>query len=445
MSTFRKWVAIVVISSASLCATCASSVASFTEAGEAATFGVSKEVAILGISLYVAGLGVGPLFVGPLSEVYGRNIVYRVSYLLFLIFTFPVAFAPDIGTFLAFRILTGFCGSAFLSVAGGSVSDMFANEHVANPMAFYTMSPFIGPVLGPLYAGFINQNTDWRWTYRVQIIWIFVEVIMLFFVRETYVPVILKRKAARMRKETGNDKYYAPLDRRNQSLLREIVVSCYRPFELMIYERMALLLNTWTALLLGILYLTFQAFPYIFEQNHGFNVQTTGLAFLGLGVGIVIGSLTQPFWNRIFARESAKYNGNPPPESRLIIGMAGAILCPISLFWLSFTTYPAVPWIVPELASIPFGMGMLFVFNAVFTYLVTAYRPIAASALASNSFLRSSFAAAFPLFAGAMYDKLGTVGATALLAGLTTLMAPLPFVFFKIGARLRQNSKFTTR
>ena len=43
------------------------------------------------------GLGTGPLFSGPLSEVYGRNIVYRVSFVLFFAFTFPVAFAPDIG------------------------------------------------------------------------------------------------------------------------------------------------------------------------------------------------------------------------------------------------------------------------------------------------------------------------------------------------------------
>lgn len=74
----------------------------------------------------------------------------------------------------------------------------------------------------------------------------------------------------------------------------------------------------------------------------------------------------------------------------------------------------------------PFGTGIAYVFTSTFTYLVTAYRPIAASAMASNSALRSAFAAGFPLFAPAMYKRLGTVGATALLGGLTGLMAPLP-------------------
>lgn len=99
---------------------------------------------------------------------------------------------------------------------------------------------------------------------------------------------------------------------------------------------------------------------------------------------------------------------------------------PISLFWLAFTTYPHVHWIVPMLASVPFGAAILFCFASIFTYTVTAYRPIAASAMAANTFVRTASAAAFPLFADQMYHRLGTAGATALLAGLTTLAAPLP-------------------
>ncbi|KAG2111482.1 major facilitator superfamily domain-containing protein [Suillus clintonianus] len=423
MSSFRRWLAVLIISSASLCVTCASSIAAFTELGAAQTFHVPHEVTILGISMFVTGLGTGPLLVGPLSEVYGRNAVYEISYALFFVFTFPVVFAPNIAVFLIFRLITGFCGSAFLSVAGGSVSDMFPNSSIANPMAVYTISPFIGPVAGPLIAGFINQHLYWEWTYRVQLCWIFVELLMLvLFVPETYVPVILKKKARRLRKSTGDPKFYAPLDRREGTLASAILVSCYRPFQLLLFDRMALLLDSWNALVLGILYLAFQAFPIIFEDVHGFNMQTTGLT--------------------LFAREAAKYNGDPPPETRLIMGQVGGILVPVGLFCLAFTTYPQVHWIAPIIASVPFGSGIYFVFTSTFTYLVTAYRPIAASAMASNSALRSAFAAAFPLFAGAMYNRLGTVGATALLAGLATIMAPLPSVFYRIGARLRKNSPF---
>jgi MFS family permease len=92
-------------------------------------------------------LGLGPLVIGPLSEVHGRNFMYRISYLLFFAFSWAVAFPPDIGTplnricrafvdndlavYCIFRFLTGFSSSAFLSVAGGSVSDLFDNDQVA--------------------------------------------------------------------------------------------------------------------------------------------------------------------------------------------------------------------------------------------------------------------------------------------------------------------------
>ncbi|KAI0829409.1 MFS general substrate transporter [Trametes gibbosa] len=446
MAAWRKWVAVLVISWASLCATFASSVASFTEAGLAQDLHTSHEVTILSISLYVLGLGVGPLFVGPLSELYGRNIIYRTSYILFFAFTWPTAFPPHIAVFLVFRFITGLCGAAFLSVAGGSVSDLFDNAHVATPMAVYTITPFIGPVVGPLIGGFIVQNTDWRWCYRILLIWQFAQTISLFLVvPETYMPVILKRKAKRLRKSTGDEKWYAPIERQEYKLVRMILNSCRTPFELLIYDRMALLLDIWSALLLGILYLAFQAFPIIFEGVHGFDVQQTGLSFLGIGLGMILSLCAQPFWNSVFRRETIKHNGNAPPEARLIMAQMGAILAPLGLYIMAFTTYKQVHWIAPIIGSIPFGSGVYYIFTGVFTYLVTAYRPIAASAMAANSAVRSSFAAVFPLFAGAMYHRLGTVGATALLAGLLTLMAPLPFIFYRIGARLRATSRFAAR
>lgn len=110
------------------------------------------------------------------------------------------------------------------------------------------------------------------------------------------------------------------------------------------------------------------------------------------------------------------------------MGQVGGVLVPLALFALAFSTYHSVPWIVPVLASVPFGTGTYFIFTSSFTYIVVAYRPLAASALACNTTMRTAFAAAFPLFAGQMYRALGTVGATLLLAGLTTAMAPLPYV-----------------
>jgi hypothetical protein len=46
------------------------------------------------------------------------------------------------------------------------------------------------------------------------------------------------------------------------------------------------------------------------------------------------------------------------PEDHLAKGLYGAIICPFALFWFAFTTYTSVHWVVPIIASIPFGFGM---------------------------------------------------------------------------------------
>jgi len=128
---------------------------------------------------------------------------------------------------------------------------------------------------------------------------------------------------------------------------------------------------------------------------------------------------------RLTLKEIQKH-GTVRPESRLITGQVGSILIPVGLFGVAFTSYPSVHWVAPIIASIPFGMGFFYSFSSTLGYFAIAYRPIAASALASNSFVRSCFASSFPLFTSELYDALGTVGATALVAGLATLFAPLP-------------------
>ncbi|CAE6510756.1 unnamed protein product [Rhizoctonia solani] len=427
--TAQKWLIVFILATSSTCVTCASSVASMARSGIQKEFGVSSSVAILGISLYVEGLGVGPLLLGPLSEFFGRRHIYWISFVFFVLLNFPVAFAPNIAVYLVFRFLTGFSGAAFLSVAGGTVADLFANDKVASPMALYTISPFIGPVLGPAFSGFINQNTNWRWTFYTIIIWATVQLVELYLlVPETYEPVLRARKAQQLRKTTGDDRWWAPLEKNDKSIAQTIITSCYKPFEILAFEPMALLLDIWCALLLGILYLCFTAFPTIFGVNHGFNTQSVGLTFIGIGIGMIFALASQPLWNRLQAKYTERHQGAPPPETRLFIGMAGAVLVPVGLFWLAFTTPRSVHWVVPIIASIPFGTGTV---------------PYAASAMAGNSFLRSAFAAAFPLISGPMYNRLGTMGATALLAGLTVLMAPLPFIFYRLGPKLRQNSRFT--
>ena len=361
-------------------------------------FKSSKEVVTLGLSLYVLGLGTGPMFLAPLSEFYGRRPIYLVSWAAFVIWLIPCAVAHNIQTLLVGRFFNGVCGSAFMSVAGGTVGDLFSGNDLGLPMMLYTAAPFVGPELGPLVGGFINQNASWRWTYYSLLIWSGISfAAILFFVPETYSPVLLKIKAAKLRKE--DRRYYAPIERHDRSVLKTIGLSCLHPIQLLTLEPMCIALCTFSAILLGTLYLFFEAFPLVFG-SHGFSLQETGLTFLGLLVGMVGAIATNPFWGRLYRKlRSRSISSIPPPELRLSSAMLGGVLVPIGLFWFAWSSYPHVHWIVPILGSAVFGAGTLLTFSGIWTFLVDAYPSYAASALAANSFLRSVFAAGFPLFA----------------------------------------------
>ncbi|ORY77417.1 major facilitator superfamily domain-containing protein, partial [Protomyces lactucae-debilis] len=436
-SSGKKWLLTLILLSGSSCVACDSSIYTSTYAQIIPEFGTNQNVATLGLTLFIFGLGIGPLFLAPLSEFYGRRPIYLISFGLFFVWQIPCAFAQNIETMLIVRFLAGLSSSPGLSIAGGSVSDCFEGRALAFPMALYSASPFLGPVIGPLVGGYINQYTHWRWTFYVMMVWTFLLWLgIIFFVPETFAPALLV-KIARERRAAGEN-VQAPLEVSDKTIPQTILTNLKRPFILLI-EPIVLLLNTWTSVLLAILYLFFGAFPIVFREEHNFTQAQIGLSFLGILVGIGLGVLTIPtYWTNQQSKLFAKH-GNKP-EIMLLPAMLGSILGPLGLLLFAFTLRSNYHWSAPIISTIPFGMAVILVFSSVFAFLVRAYTPWAASALASNSVERSLLAGIFPLFGRQLYENLGNMWASALLAFIVLAMLPLPFLFYVKGEKIRAKS-----
>lgn len=422
MSTPRKWLIVTLSSSGSFCVTCASSVYTSTYAQMDAEFGCGKLVATLGLSTFVLGIALGPMW-SPLSEFYGRRPVYLFAFAAFTLFIVPCAVAQNIQTVIVSRFFQGLSGSAFLSVSGGTVGDLFRPEKMHHPMTLFTAAPFLAPSVGPLIGGFINSNVDWRWTHYMLIIWASVMFLAIFFlVPETYRkyslvllylhiqpeghglihhtqqvrfatdqggerqliipplaiflvitdPVVLRNKAKSMRKETGDERWKAPIEKKNadnKSVVRTVGYSLLRPFQILAFEPMALILDLYSAIVLGILYLFFGAFPFVFEGVYGFNLWQTGLTFLGMLLGMCSGALMSGVWVKVRiwlierdARRRGVDEGKSEPEYRLPPVIVGSALVTIGLFWFAWTTFSWVHWILPIIGSAIFGVGVSYLF-----------------------------------------------------------------------------------
>lgn len=133
-----------------------------------------------------------------------------------------------------------------ISNGPGSLVDTTRPEVLALVMSIWSIAPLNGPVTGPLIGGFIYADLGWRWTAWIVLILAGTSVAMLLTVKETYPPMILKRKAARIRKETDDPRWWCRYDQRISSL-DLLKVNLSRPFVLFWTEPILWFLNIWYA------------------------------------------------------------------------------------------------------------------------------------------------------------------------------------------------------
>jgi MFS family permease len=106
----------------------------------------SSAMASLVVSVYVIGFALGPLVFAPLSETYGRLVIYHVSNVLFLAFTAGCAMSTQTGMFVAFRLLAGCVGATPMVLGGGSIADIIPPERRGAAMTIWGTGQLFGPV-----------------------------------------------------------------------------------------------------------------------------------------------------------------------------------------------------------------------------------------------------------------------------------------------------------
>jgi hypothetical protein len=265
--------------------------------------------------------------------------------------------------------------------------------------------------------------------------------VIVCFLPETYHPVLLARRAKRMRAETGDSSYITVEEEFPIPISELVQANLVRPFIMLATEPILLLMSMYIAIIYALLYAFFFAYPIVFGEVHHMNDGEIGLTFIGILVGTAFALLATPYFEKMFVKVVHEKNGKPDPEDRLPGMMVAAPFVPISLFIFAWTSFPWVHWIGPTISGIPFGFGMVIVYYSANNYIIDCFPRYVTSALAAKTLIRSGSGAAFPLFIVQMYHRLGNEWASTLLAFISLAILPIPFAFYKWGGKIRSKSK----
>ncbi|KAJ5934258.1 Major facilitator superfamily domain general substrate transporter [Penicillium verhagenii] len=422
-------------------------------------FNVGSTVAILPLSLYVFALALGPVVGGPLSETIGRYPVYIGAVVFGSLFTIGIGFSNTIASVCILRFLAGFCFAPVLAIAAGTINETWRPAKRAIPSIIFILTPFLGPGIAPVIGSFIVARKGWRWTQWTLLFFAIFTMFTLLTAQETFHPIIKRRRAKKLGLPVPPSQ---PLSSRIHLFM---TIALIRPVQMLFTEPIVAFICLYVACEFATLFSFFAAVPLVFESVYRFDLEKSGLIFLSIVVGCLLGAFTVLLCDIFFYRpKSAKHPPNQaPPELRLYPAMIGSFGLPIGLFWFGWTSRVDISWASPAVAVMVFAWGNLCVFIGTTQYLVDTYRGITiASAMSANSLARYGLAGVFPLFtiqstyafendetrrliAPLVFTKLDIAWASSLLGFIAIALLPVPWIFFMGGKKLRDLSKFEGR
>ncbi|KAJ0163489.1 Fluconazole resistance protein 1 [Colletotrichum tanaceti] len=456
-------------------ATCFSSVAASSyapaKAAVAEEWGVSQVAALVGITTFTTGFALTPMVLAPVSEVWGRRLVFTLTGVLFVACQIGSALTQSYPGMLVLRFFAGVGSSTYSSMVGGVISDIYGPQERNTPMAVFSGGALFGTGLGPLLCGFVVQHLGWRWIFWAQAIVNAVVVLAIFaFVPETRRNVLLRRKAAALNlwyddvgaepnvvfRTTAPDAQQVIVcekiaykferdEEEHESIVRKIATSATLPFVLLFTEPVVFFFSLWAAFSWSILYLGFAAVPLIFTHVYHFDLSSANAVLASSCAASVIAMVVSIYQERWLDGLSNPKLPLHRPERRLYFSCVESICLPIGLLVFGWTARIQIHWVVPAMGIGISTLGIFSVYLAVFNYLADSYHGYASSALAAQSFCRNFIGGIFPLVTVQMYTNIGYGPASTLLSGIGLLLTACPWVLVAYGETIRAKSRFANK
>ncbi|GMF71650.1 unnamed protein product [Aspergillus oryzae] len=295
------------------------------------------------------------------------DISTEVSILPVSLYIIGTATSKNTAAVLITRYFAGVFGSAPVSNVSAALGDFFHMKARAVAGTSYAICVVGGPTMGPIIGAALTNNPrlGWRWTEYIEaIIVFFVFTVTFFCLPEVYGPVLLHKKAKRLRKETGNQELYHPHEHLIVDAYSIVTKHFSRPLVMLVTEPMVTVIALYASFTYALLYLTLEVFPIVFNEIRQWKPVVATLPFIGLFVGVLLSAafvilVGQPY----YIRKWEEGGGNPVPEARLMPMAVGGFLFTGGLFWFGWTAEPSYSWGLPVVAAVMFGCGFCIIFG----------------------------------------------------------------------------------
>lgn len=346
----------------------ASSIATPAANEMSADFDTSKQAILGGQAGFVCMLGIGPLFLAPMSETFGRRKVFLINVAVFTVVQIPTALAPNIGSFIFLRIISGFCGSVGVGNGGGSISDMFGKHERAKVLGFYFIAPLLAPAIGPIVGSVVVAKSVWRnmfWLLAAAAL--VVTLCCYFFLSETEEKAILANRKQRLQRQRPKVKFIID-GQSDESVFTKILRNSTKAVTILTMQPIVLAMSTYQALVFTSMYTLYAQYPSIWSSHpYNFTKIEVGLAYLGPASGFIAMSILVVLSVDRVQSYLSKDKDHDEPEQRLPLANLGAVFLPVSLFWFGIAIEKDAHWSVPLVATMFFGASQIGIFNPIQT------------------------------------------------------------------------------
>lgn len=409
---------------------------------------VSRLEAGLPFSLYVAAWGISSLALSPVCEVprIGRNIPYMFSLAAFVCFAYAAAVAPNFAALVGLRFIQSLLGSVVLSTGGSTLSDLFYKRDLPYLICSWASFFWAGPAVGPLVSYVSIPETGWRWSLW-EVAWAASPMLLLLVLTlpETSKDTLILRYGSLSPVSAGCASSVEE-EKGGSTTTNMVQQNWYKyfslPFLIFVLDPSVLYADLYMSFCYSIYFSFFEAFPIVFQTSYGFSMQSLGVVFMVIPVGVALGHLTFVMHYRRILLPAAQ-KGKDSPESILDASLITILLIPAGLFIFAFTSRPGIHWVAPLVGVLLYLVGVYCLNQAILSYLAQAYPQFAGSVFAMNQFLRALFAFAQVIISVPLYKNLGIEKGVSVLGALTVGLSPGMLVLRIWGPKLRAMSRFS--